>query len=296
MIIGEKMDKLLQPQMVEYIMFQKSNPQLNILGMFNKQNLQGDTYFEFATKRTNTQDDIMEGILHEPVEVGEGSEYPQVQVRGIQEEVGNTTKLGFEVEFSEELVKSDKNLAYVQNTLADMGYAMNRAINRFGFQELMNSATKPAITPKGGSWADEGNEEIDEDVKTFQRWFKKQSGYSYTLTDMFTSFDSYWGAEDYYDAVRVNGFDPNNVRNSRLKGIEEFESGMLGMDANVNSAIWFYNVNPEENTLHDANGSFINVNRFENDEKHPKSLGFQLTTELGMAVLEPRSIIYVEGV
>lgn len=295
MIIGEKMDKLLQPSNVEYIIFQKANPTLNILGMFNKQNLNGETHFEFATKRTNTEDDILDGILHEPVEVGEGSEYPQIQVRGIQEESGNTTKLGLEVEFSEELIKSDKNLAYVQNTLSDMGYAMNRAINRFGFQGLIDSAEAPNITVVK-AWSEDDNDNIDDDVKKLQRQFKAQSGYNYTLTDMYVSYNSLWGAEDYYDAVRTNGFDPNNVRNSTLTGIEEIESGLLGFDRNAQPAIWYYNTNPEENVFHDSIGSYININRFEDNQKHPKSLGFQMTVELGLAVLEPKAVLFQEGI
>ena len=297
MIIGEKMDKLLRPEMVEHILHKKMNPQFSMLGLFEKQNLNGDNYFEFATKRRNTEDDIISGILGEPVEVGEGSEFPQIGISGIEEEYGNITKLGFEVEFSEELIKSDKNLVYVKNTLADMGYTMRRLLNRFAYAELMNNAEAPTITLHDGSWTT--SEYIDDDVKDLQRAFNNQEGYDYNISNMFTSKQSYWGAEDYYEAVNRNGFNPQNVRGSILQNSQEIESGLLGLDLTINPALWFFNVNPEDNAWNDPNdpnSSIINVNRFENDNKHPKSLGFQMYTMVGMAITEPIAVLFQEGI
>ena len=297
MIIGEKMNKLLRPEMVEHILFKKMNPQFSMLGVFEKQNLEGDTHFEFATKRKNTEDDIISGILGEPVEVGEGSEFPQIGITGIEEEYGNITKLGFEVEFSEELIKSDKNLIYVKNTLADMGYTMRRLLNRFAFAELINNAEAPTITLADGSW--DTSELIDDDVKAMQRAFNNQEGYNYEITNMYVSKPSYWGAEDYYEAVNNNGFNPQNVRGSILDVSQELESGLVGLDLSINPAIWYYNVNSEDNAWNDPNdpnSSIINVNRFENDEKHPKSLGFQMYTEVGLAITEPIAVLYQDEI
>ena len=302
MRIGEKMDRLLRPEMVEHVLHKKMNPQFSMLGIFDKQNLKGDNHFEFATKRKNTEDDIISGILGEPVEVGEGSEFPQITVSGIEEEFGNITKLGFEVEFSEELIKSDKNLVYVKNTLADMGYTMRRMLNRFAFVELLNSAEAPTIELGNGSWAnptDPTVDAIDDDYKKLQRAFNSQEGYDYNITNAFMSKQSYWGAEDYYEAVNRNGFNPDNVRGSIFKPSMELASGLLGLDLSINPAIWYYNVNPEDNAWNDPddpNSSIINVNRFENDDKHPKSLGFQMYTMVGMAVTEPLSVVFQEGI
>lgn len=302
MIIGEKMDKLLRPEMVEHILFRKMNPTFSMLGLFDKQNLEGDTHFEFATKRRNTEDDIIDGILGEPVEVGEGSEFPQITVSGIEEEYGNITKLGFEVEFSEELIKSDKNLVYVKNTLSDMGYTLRRMLNRFAYVELMNNAEAPTIELTNGSWAnptDPAIDGIDDDVKKMQRAFNDQEGYDYEISNMYVSKPSYWGAEDYYEAVNRNGFNPENVRGSILAKSQEIETGLLGLDLSINPAIWYYNVNPEDNAWNDPkdpNSSIINVNRFENDNKHPKSLGFQMYTMVGLAITEPIAVLFQEGI
>ena len=110
MLITDKMDKLLQPSSVEFILYSKMNPTMSMLGMFNKQDLHGDKHFAFATDRTSAEDDILSGILHEPVEMEEASQLPQIEISGIQEESGHTTKLGFEMQFTEEAVNDNNKV------------------------------------------------------------------------------------------------------------------------------------------------------------------------------------------
>lgn len=296
MLITEKMDKLLQPSSVEFILYSKMNPNLSMLGMFNKQDLHGDKHFAFATDRTSAEDDILNGILHEPVEMEEASQLPQIQISGIQEESGHTTKLGFEMEFSEEAVNDNKNYSNVQRTLSRAGYVMQRTLNRYAYQVLISNAEAPTLDTTPDSWADPTTETIDDDVKALQRAFNNQQGYDYNMTNMYVSKESLWGAEDYYDATRINGFDPNNVRGMSLTGIDELESGLLGIDANLKPAMWYYNVHPEDNTWNDQFGSFINVNRVEQNEEIPRGLKIQMYVEFGFAVLEPRAVLFQEGI
>lgn len=296
MLITEKMDKLLKPSTVEFILYTKMNPHMSMLGMFNKQDLHGDKHFAFATDRTTAEDDILNGILHEPVEMEEASQLPQIQITGIQEESGHTTKLGFEMEFSEEAVKDNKNYSNVQRTLSRAGYAMQRTLNRYAYQVLISNAEAPTLDDTPESWATEGNEEIDNNVKALQRGFNNQEGYDYNMTNMYVSKESLWGAEDYYDATRINGFNPSDVRGMSLTGIQELESGLLGLDSNLAPAMWYYNVHPEDNTWNDQFGSFINVNRVEQNDEIPRGLKIQMYVEFGFAVLEPRAVLFQEGI
>ena len=295
MLITEKMDKLLQPSSVEFILYTKMNPHLNMLGMFKKQDLHGDKHFAFATDRTSAEDDILSGILHEPVEIEEASQLPQVNVSGIQEESGNTVKLGFEMEFTEDAVADNKNYSNVQRTLSRAGYAIQRTLNRYAYQVLVANAEAPTLEDTPTSWASD-NDNVDEDIKALKRAFNNQDGYDYNLTNMYVSKESLWGAEDYYDATRINGFDPNNVRGMSLTGVNELESGLLGIDANLSPAMWYYNVHPEDNTYNDAFGSFINVNRVEQNEEIPRGLKIQMYVEFGFAVLEPRAVLFQEDI
>ena len=290
------MDKLLQPSTVEFILYNKMNPTLSMLGMFEKQDLHGDKHFSFATDRTTAEDEILNRILHEPVEIEEASQLPQINISGIQEESGSTTKLGFEMEFTEEAVNDNKNYSNVQRTLSRAGYAMQRTMNRYAYEVLIANAEAPQLDDAPESWTVDGNEEIDNNVKELQRKFANQDGYNYSMTDMFVSKESLWGAEDFYDATRINGFDPNNVRGMNLTGIKELESGLLGLDANLAPAMWYYNVHPEDNTWNDAFGSFINVNRVEQNDEIPRGLKIQMYVEFGFAVLEPRAVLFQEGI
>lgn len=294
-LITEELDELLKPANVELEVYSKMNPTLAMLGMFEKKNNNGKKHFAFARDESNAETQILNGILHEPVEIQEAAQLPQVQITGINKNVGHMHRIGFEAEFTEEALSDNINYDKVQKTIEYMGYAMSRTLNRHAYQILIQSAAAPTITLGDGAW-DDDNEEIDNDIKKLQRAFKAQEGYDYTLTDMFVSQNALWAAEDYYDAVRTNGFDPNNVRNSTLTGIEELESGLLGMDMGLKPAKWYYNVYPEDNRLNEATGSFIHINRVDKLDEIPRSVKIQMYVEYGFAVLEPKAVLFQEGI
>ena len=295
-LIVKEIDELLQPENIELITYTKVNPTFSMLGMFEKKNNEGRDTFAFARDESNAEKQILDGILHEPVEIGEAAQLPQVKIKGINKNVGKMRQIGFEAEFTEESLKDNVNYDKIQKTIEYMGYALGRTLNRHAYQVLIQSAQAPTITLGDGSWASDNNESIDDDVKKLQRAFKSQEGYEYTLTDMFVSQESEWGAEDYYDAVRIGGYDPNNVRSSHLTGIKELESGLLGLDMNLQPAKWYYNIYPEDNLLHDAYNSFIHINRVDKLDEKPRSVKIQMYVEYGFAVLEPKAVVFQEGV
>ena len=273
-----------------------------MLNVFEKQNNNGDRTFEYALSKRTAETDIVNGILGEPVELTEGSEFPQVSFSGIQEEYGNMTKLGFEVEFTRETVMNPRNLAFIKDCVRDMGYTMRRIINRFAYYELLASADCPTIELGDGAWS-EGSEAVDDDITAMKRAMRNQPNYKgkYNITDMFVSQESYDGAEDLYKVINSSGTFDGTVGGTRLHPTEEFESGLLAMDLASRPAIWYYNVDPEDNRLNvdgDSNSSIINVNQFsdDNNDKHPKTMGYQLYVELGLAVNKEMAVLYQEGV
>ena len=294
-LITAKIDELLQPENIELTVFEKMDPELSMLGMFEKKNNEGRDTFAFARDESNAEQQILDGILHEPVEIQEAAQFPQVKITGISKNVGKMRQIGFEAEFTEEALKDDVNYDKIDITMRYMGYAIARTLNRHAYQVLIQSAAAPTITLGDGAW-DDDNEEIDNDVKKLQRAFNAQDGYDYDLTDMFVSLNALWAAEDYYDAVRTNGFDPNNVRGSTLKGIKELDSGLLGLDMNLKPAKWYYNIYPEDNLLHDKYGTFVHINRVDKLQERPRSVKIQMYVEYGFAVLEPKAVLFQEGI
>ena len=154
MIFGSKqIEYLLNPESIERVMHQYSLTPMCMLNLFEPQNNDGDTHFEYASSKRNYETDLAAGILAEPVEITEGSEYPQVSFSGIQEEYGNMTRFGFEVEFSTKDAEKARNLAFFKNCIHDMGMTMTRMINRFAFVELNASAgLVDPITLGDGAW------------------------------------------------------------------------------------------------------------------------------------------------
>ena len=292
--ITADIDELLQPQNLELTVYSKMNPTLSMLGMFDKKNNEGKDTFAFAKNETNAEKMILDGIMKEPVEILEASELPQVQIKGINKNVGKMRRIGFEAEFTEEAVRDNVNYDKIQLTTEMMGYAMGRTLNRHAYQILIQSAQAPTITGSG-TW-DDDNDEIDDDIKKLQRAFESQDGFEYTLTDMFVSQDSYWAAEDYYDVTRTSGFNPNDVRGMNLSKIKELDSGLLGLDMNLKPAKWYYNVYPEDNMLYDNYGSFIHINRVDKLEEIPRSVKIQMYVEYGFAVLDPNAVLFQEGI
>lgn len=295
-LIVEEIDEILQPENIELTTYTKMNPTLNMLGMFDKKNNKQKDTFAFARDESNAEEQILAGIMKEPVEIMEAAQLPQVKITGINRNVGKMRRIGFEAEFTEEALRNAVNEDKIQKTVEMMGYAMARTLNRHAYTVLVQAAGAPTITLGGGSWATPGNEYIDDDLKKIIRAFEDQEGYNYSITDVWTSKQSYWGAEDYYEAVNDNGFNPNSTRGVSLNKIGELESGLLGIDMNLKPAKWYYNIYPEDNQLYDDFGSFIHINRVDKLQEIPRSVKVQMYVEYGFAVLEPKAVVFQEGV
>ena len=304
MIFGSKqIEYLLNPESIERVMHQYSLTPMCMLNLFEPQNNGGDTHFEYASSKRNYETDLAAGILAEPVELTEGSEYPQVSFSGIQEEYGNMTKFGFEVEFSTKDAEKPRNLAFFKNCVRDMGMTMVRMINRFAFVELNASAgLVDPITLGDGAWVS-GNESVDDDIVGMKRAMENQAHYEnqFSPTDLFVSKTAYDTAEDLYKVLNANG-QFNGVSNGiNVNVAREISTGAIAIDQSSNPAIWYYNIDEEDNRLNDANvpsSSKINVHYFESDDKdkYPHSFGYQLSVELGLAVNKEMAILTQSGV
>lgn len=304
MEIGSKEIKyLLNPESVEKIIHQYTITPMSMLNLFEPQNNNGDKHFAYEYSKRNYETDLAAGILAEPVELTEGSEFPQVSFSGIQEEYGNMTKFGFEVEFTKESAKDPRNFAFFKNCVRDMGMTMMRMINRFSFYELNASAgLVDPITLGDGAWVS-GNEAIDDDIVAMKRAMENQENYEgqFSPTDMFISKTAYDSAEDLYKVLNANGAF-NGVSNGiNMNVARELKTGLIAIDRNAHPAIWFYNVDSDDNKLNDPQvprSSIVNVHYFEDrdDAKLPQTFGYQLYVELGLAVNKEMAVLTQDGV
>lgn len=304
MIFGSKqIEYLLNPESIEGIIHQYTRTPMSMLNLFEPQNNDGEKHFAYEYSKRTYETDLAAGILAEPVELTEGSEYPQVSFSGIQEEYGNMTKFGFEVEFTKESAENPRNLAFFKNCVRDMGLTMMRMINRFSFYELNASAgLVDPITLGDGAWV-AGNESIDDDIVGMIRAMRNQENYEgqFNMTDMFVSQTAYDSAEDLYKVINSTGTF-NGVSNGvNVNVAHEINSGLLAIDLNAHPAIWYYNINKNDNRLNDPEvprSSIINVHYFEDEDtsKYPQTFGYQLSVELGLAVNKEMAVLTQDGV
>ncbi len=304
MEIGSKEIKyLLNPESVEKVIHQYTITPMSMLNLFELQNNKGDKYFAYDYSKRNYETDLAAGILAEPVELTEGSEFPQVSFSGIQEEYGNMTKFGFEVEFTKESAEDPRNLAFFKNCVRDMGMTMMRMINRFAYYELNASAglINP-ITLGSGAWVS-GNESIDDDIVAMKRAMENQEHYEgqFSPTDMFISKTAYDSAEDLYKVITTSG-QFNGISNGiNMNVAREFQNGLIAIDRSAHPAIWFYNIDKDDNKLNDSEvprSSIINVHYFEDGTKAklPQSFGYQVYVQVGLAVNKEMAVLTQDGV
>jgi len=304
MIFGSKqIEYMLHPESVERILHQYSLTPMSMLNLFEKQNNNGEKHFQYDYSKRTYETDIAAGILPEPVELTEGSEFPQVSFSGIQEEYGNMTKFGFEVEFTKESAENPRNAAFFRNALRDMGLTMMRMINRFSFYELNASAgLVDPITLGDGAW-NSGNEYIDEDIVNLIRAMRNQENYEgqFNITDLYVAQRAWDSAEDLYKVINPTGQFNGTANGVNINVARELNTGLIGIDRNAHPAIWYYNVNKNDSRLNDStvpNPSIINVHYFEDEDtsKLPQTFGYQLYVELGLAVNKEMAVLTQDGV
>ena len=107
--ITSDIDELLKEHNLELTLFEKMEPELNMLGMFEKKDNNGKDTFAFARDETTAEKMILDGIMKEPVELLEGAELPEVQITGINKNVGKMRRIGFQAVFTEEAIKDNIN-------------------------------------------------------------------------------------------------------------------------------------------------------------------------------------------
>ena len=285
-----KMDAVLNPMYIEGFMLEKLNPTMNFIGLFgNPTNLGNSTTFKYFENDTSFEDDITSGVLSEPVEFSEGSTLPEIEISGFSSKVGDLTKFGFKMSFTEELREQEHLYNFVQRTLEGGAYAMERKINRDIYNNLVNNAGAATITLNDGAWDD--STAIDKDLKALQRAMDI-IGYKHNLTDAFVGKDSYYGAEDFFDATFEKGFTPNDLFGTSLHKVNEVSSGLLGIDLPSRPAEVFYR---HQDKYSSYKNSFIHVDRYET-QGQPHNLVIEVWAQMGFAVYDPKGIVYQEGV
>ena len=278
----------LRKEFIEAYVLEKMNPTLGFLGLFPTVNLNGATSFKMFTDETSAEDDIISGVMGEPVDLGELSKLPTIEVSPIDSQLGDTKRFGFSLRFSQDIENQNERIDELIRAYDRASYAMLRKLNNDYVNTIKNYAKAEPISLNDGSW--KTSNKISEDIIDMQEAFDIV-GYDYSLTDMYISKDSWYGAKKYYNALD-EGFTPNDMEGSTLHKVNELDSGLIGLDNITKPITTYYNVNSKYSTIQN---SFINVDRYV-EKEYPKETVIEVWAEMGIGVKHPKAMLYQEGV
>ena len=278
----------LRKEFIEAYVLEKMNPTLGFLGLFPTVNLNGATSFKMFTDETSAEDDIISGVMGEPVDLGELSKLPTIEVSPIDSQLGDTKRFGFSLRFSRDIENQNERIDELIRAYDRASYAMLRKLNNDYVNTIKTYAKAEPITLNDGSW--KTSNKISEDIIDMQEAFDI-IGYDYSLTDMYIGKDSWYGAKKYYNALD-EGFTPNDMEGSALHKVNELDSGLIGLDNITKPITTYYNVDSKYSTIQN---SFINVDRYV-EKEYPKQTVIEVWAEMGIGVKHPKAMLYQEGV
>lgn len=278
----------LRKEFIEAYVLEKMNPTLGFLGLFPTVNLNGATSFKMFTDETSAEDDIISGVMGEPVDLGELSKLPTIEVSPIDSQLGDTKRFGFSLRFSRDIENQNERIDELIRAYDKASYAMLRKLNNDYVNTIKTYAKAEPITLNDGSW--KTSNKISEDIIDMQEAFDI-IGYDYSLTDMYIGKDSWYGTKKYYNALD-EGFTPNDMEGSALHKVNELDSGLIGLDNITKPITTYYNVDSKYSTIQN---SFINVDRYV-EKEYPKQTVIEVWAEMGIGVKHPKAMLYQEGV
>lgn len=278
----------LRKEFVEAYILEKMNPTLGFLGLFPTVNLEGATTFKSFVDETSAEDDIQSGVMGEPVELGELSQLPTIEVSTIDYKIGDTKRFGFKLKFSRDVERENGQIDEILRAYDRASYNMLRKINNDYVETIKKFAGATPITLNDGAWT--SSNKISEDIIDMQESFDIL-GYDYSLTDMYIGKKSWYGTKKYYNALDEE-FNPEDLEGSALHKVDEINTGLIGIDNLVKPITTYYNIDSAYSSIA---GSFINVDRYV-EQEYPKKINIEIWAEMGLGVKHPKAMLYQEGV
>lgn len=297
-IISKSADKLLKKEFIERYIITKMNPQLYFLGLFPTYDTGGATSFTYFRDDESAEDDIVKGVMTEPLPVTELSNLSKLDVSPISKKVGDMYRFGYEIKYSEEKARENGFVDEILRTYNRASYGMARKINLDILNILDSNAGCEAITLNDGQWAT--SNAINDDFIDMQYKFEDQEGWDYTLTDVFLNTKNYRECDKFYSAL--DKFRPNDTEGIKLTNTKQSVSAgtLYGIDNNIKPITMYKYVNPKHSTISaedkkgHSQGGLINIHMKESDE-FPFTNKIQMWCEIGFAIKHPKAILKQTG-
>lgn len=252
---------------------------------------------------TTAGDDIANGVMGEPLDLGELSELSELEISPITQKAGMLSPFGIEIKVSERDMKRSEVVNELMRATTRVGYAMARKVNNdivSAFQGKTND-----ITEVDGSavWSADTADPI-KDIGLFKKAFHVD-GFDSMLTDLYVYTDNFYEFEDYMIGIdrswAVNPRGTERVPNIRGVNIHEVldsnqvaEGSYLGFDTRpAFKPMEIYAYRPEGFSA-DPNFRIINVNQYK-EQKYPYNTVTEFVAETMYAIKQPNSFCYKES-
>lgn len=291
--------QFLRKNLIEGIANKQMEEDLDFVNMFNP--IYTDnvsvTYHEDLT---TAGEDVTSGVTGEPIDLGELSELPTVEISTITQKSGMLKPFGLQMKISERNMKRSETVNDMMRATERIGYVMGKKVNDdivSTFQGTTNDITE---VDGGAVWSADTADPI-KDIINFKKAFHV-NGFGSKLTDLYIHTDNYSELEQYMVGIdrnwainprgeeevpRIRGVAIHEVTNSN----EVAEGSYLGFDSRPGyRPMDIYAYRPEGFSIA-PNFRMINVYRYKED-KYPHNEVVEFVAETLYAVKKPNSFCY----
>ena len=255
------------------------------------------TYMEDLT---TAGDDISSGVMGEPINLGEISELPEIEISPITTKAGMLKPWGVEIKVSERDIKRSEIVNELMRATERVGYAMARKHNN-DVVTLFQGTTNDITEVDGdAAWSTDTADPI-KDIGKFKKAFHVD-GFGAMLTDLYLYTDNYFEFEDHLISIdrswAINPRSTEMIPNIRGVNIHQVydsdqvaEASYLGFDERpAFKPMETYAYRPEGFSL-DPNFRMINVYQYK-EEKYPHNTVTEFVAETLNIVKRPNSFCY----
>lgn len=249
---------------------------------------------------TTAGEDISNGVMGEPLDLGEISELPEVEISPITQKSGMLKPWGVEIKVSERDMKRGIIVNELMRATERVGYAMAKKHNSDLVSIFQNTTNDITEVDGTAVWSADTADPI-RDIGLFKKAFHVD-GYDSRLTDLFVYTDNYFEFEDFLIGIdRSWAMNPRseemipNIRGVNIHQVYDSnqvaEGSYLGFDMRPPfKPVETYAYRPEGFSA-DPNFRMINVYQYK-EEKYPHNTVTEFVAETLNAVKKPNSFCY----
>jgi len=291
--------QFLRKNAIEGIANQQTEENLDFVNMFNV-TYTDNVSVTYSEDLTTAGEDVSSGVTGSPLDLGELSELPTVEISAITQKAGMLKPFGIQMKISERNIRRSESVNDLMRATDRISFVMAQKINNDIVSKFQNTTNDITEVDGGAVWSADTADPI-KDIINFKKAFKVD-GFGARLNELYVHEDNYSELEQYMVGIDRNwGIDPRGeevVPRIRGVGIHEVtnadevaEGSYLGFDARpAFRPMDIYAYRPE-GFSQNPQFRMINVYQYKEDF-FPHNTVTEFVAEALYAVKKPNSFCY----